>query len=178
MVIDSFGGTPFLDNVGEEFMKKFFDAVSKLEMLRNEFFREDDPDSDKYYERYKEEIGDFFTKLRFPALRIPEDTDLALVSIGSYDFEDYWGCHTYNFLVDKEYLDDFGKVGEAALRKRFEDANFYENVIYISPADFVRMEMFRHALKYGVAVYREFCPTYGDKSQNRLYEEFVDRRYC
>ena len=65
MVIDSFGGTPFLDNVGEEFMKKFFDAVSKLEMLRNEFFREDDPDSDKYYERYEEEIGDFFTKLRF-----------------------------------------------------------------------------------------------------------------
>ena len=156
MVIDGFGGTPFLDNVGEEFTKKFFDAVSKLEMLRSEFFHEDYPDSDKYYERYEEEIGDFFTKLRFPALRIPEDTDFALVSIGDYDFEDYWGCKTYNFLVDKEY----------------------ENATDISPADFVRMEMFRHALKYGVAVYREFCPTYDDKNQNRLYEEFVDSRYC
>ena len=178
MVIDGFGGTPFLDNVGEEFMNKFFDAVSKLEMLRSEFFHEDDPDSDKYYERYKEEIGDFFTKLRFPALRIPEDADLALVSIGKYNFEDYWSCSTYNFLVDNEYLDDFGKVGEAALKKRFEDADFYEDATDISLADFVRMEMFRHALKYGVAVYREFCPTYGDQSQNRLYEEFVDSRYC
>ncbi len=178
MATNTYKKTPLLDSIGEEFAKKVISAACQLEDLRYAFYDEDEPDNEEYRNRYNDELGGFFEGLRFPALCVP--VDAVLVSIGDYDFEDYWGCSTYNFLVDKRDADGFVKAGEAALKERFGDADFYEEVIDIDREDFVRMKMFVYAIERGLPVYREFCTGYDDRKapKKNLYEEFVDQRCC
>ena len=169
---DGFGGASFCDNDGEEFKQKFLDAVCRLAKLRREFFG-NYYDCKDYRARYEEEIGDFFTKLRLPKLCISGDADLALVSIGVND-PDHWGSGAYIFLVDSKYADGFKEVGETALEEYFREICFYRLVTdIVDCADFVRMKIIRYALERNVAVYREFCPAFFDRSQRRLhvYEE-------
>ena len=149
-------------------MEKIQAAMNEMALLRKRFSITDDPEKIKYIEQeFDTKIGELLKCFKFEALPIPASTDLALVSIGLYDSEDWWGCRTFDFLVEKEAADKAFNAGLSGL-KEYYSTDFYDRCTNLFPSNLVRLFIFAT----GATVYQEFVP------DDTLKEEFVDPRHC
>lgn len=149
-------------------MEKIQTVINEMALLRKRFSITDDPEEVKRIEQeFDQKIGESLKCFKFKELPIPASTPLALVSIGLYDSEDWWGCRAFNFLVEEESADKVFNAGLSGL-KEYYSTDFYDRCTNLFPSNLVRLFI----LATDAPVYQEFVPN------DTLKEEFVDPRHC
>lgn len=157
--------------INEELAKKILDAYHQLSLLMEQYDLEFQPDSQKYRSKFEEKVESFLNEFEPPKLHIPDEADLSLVSIGEYDREDYWGCNTYNLLVDEEHAEEMERVVKDMLEEcRTND--FFRDIIATTD-EILRLRTYGYALEHGITVYREFFPDYSGIFPDKLHEQFI-----